>query len=760
MPSISKPIFDALHSRLLGSTSFDCGVSSLNAALTLQSRIHHHLFGQNLNPALAQVLSDECSKLWGNQKADTANQDLGIRDLLNKVLYNCQGILLYHMERANDAAIYFAKAKVIEITDRDFSTFLNLENLYYRGLCSGAALVYGEELFKITDRIPSDSQGLTLHYLSMIFNHMARDKQVALHILSKFPAGNSLTCLASLHLEEYNDDTYLAILAKLLDQSHFPAADGTNDERLEQFHLFLHYYFKKSTKLSTEWSKYIVASMEKTFQSVPVAKSAFIYFAKTSSISEWDKREAILNFVNFVKYTKREYILNGKRYNDLVSVVDSYAYILKVSRNKFSDIENVFDFHATADKLLEFLQLIHKQNRFPLMGESDSLHWLESENDLVLPRTVSRRLTNAWEILYTIGKDSLQLLNNNRLTSYLSNALCVATDPLKLCDLQFQYSYVLAQQRHTEPATKILKTVLLEKNPECYKAWHLLALCQSISEDKGAAFKIVSSVLQAMQESFSERRLDALDRWQFVHLKMTQLRIAEEMFGTLDALEMLPELFELYSVLFPADTTLYDSIGDGYKNSRQYLLQMIWIFAASLYFQLPENYDNAKDAINEAARVSKDFKNLNCNIARGYLFLMEDQIKKAAKEFNSVLLSDRYNVAALVGLARIIFPEEESETYEYYKLKSSALNSLGSSQRKSESLFVSEDDKSANVARLKLSLESAVANSIEAHYSPEVWWYLSVLYEQYKDLGYQDTLLNCIRYKETDPVREFKYCDF
>ncbi|AQZ11644.1 YPP1 (YGR198W) [Zygosaccharomyces parabailii] len=759
MPSIENPITEALNSRLLGACTFDSGVSSLDAALTLQSKIHYHLFGQNLNSALAQSLSDECASIWGNGKIALADEDVLLMNLLNKILYNCQGILLYHTERANDASIYFSKAKIIEIRDTDFSTFLDLENLYYRGLSSGAAFVYEEELFKITDKIPKDSQGLTLHYLSMIFNHMARDKQVAIRILSKFPPENPLTCLASLHLEEYDDDKYLSILKKLVDQSQFPPADGDNSVQLEQFHLFLHYYFKKSTKLSKEWSKYLIASMEKTFQSVPVAKSAFIYFGKTSLKSQWDKRESILNFVNFVKYSQRNYILNGKKYDDLISIIDSYAYILKIAQNNSSDIESVFNFRKTIDTLLELLHLMHQQNKFPLMLKSDAVDWLENSDHLVLPRTVSKGLTNAWEILYTFGKDSLQLLNDNSLISYLSNALCVATDPLKLCNLQFQYAYVLAQQRHIEPAVKILKTVLLEENPECYKAWHLLALCQSVSEDKRAAFKIVCSVLQAMQESLSEEGLCSLDRWQFVHLKMTQLRIVEDIFGTMDALEMLPELFELYSTLFPAETKLYDRIGDGYNDTKQYLLQLVWIFAASLYFQIPENYEDAKGAINEAARVSKEFKNLNCNIARGYLYLAEKQSKKAAKEFNIVLLGDRYNVNALVGLAKVIFPEEKNETYDYYKLRPPTPESLDSA-KKADSVFVSEADKSANVARLKLSLESAVSNSVEAHYSPEVWWYLSILYEQYKDLGYKDTLLKCIRYKETEPVREFKYCDF
>lgn len=761
MSSIEDPIAESLRSRLVGSSNFHSGITSIDAALTLQSRIHDHLFDVGLNSAVAQVLSDDCQKVWANFKDEPESSDVSIKNLLNKIIYNCQGILYYHMERPKDASIYLSKSKVIGIRDSSFAQFLNMENLYYRGLCSGQTLLYGEELFKIIDAVPNDSQGLTLHYLTMIFNHISRDKEVSRRILSSFPPENSLTCLASLHLMEYQDTSFLNILAKILEHSNFPPADGDNSEELEGFHLFLHYYFKKATKLSPEWNKYILASMEKSFQSVPVAKSAFLYFGKNAAVSRMDTRESILNFVNFVKYTQRDYVLHGNKYEDLISLIDSYAYILKIARDSTNDVENVFSFQDSVDRLLNLLQLMHKENGFPLLSGNDSLNWLENRGSLVLPRTVSKRLTNAWEVLYTIGKNSLKLLSDNNLTAYLTNALCVATDTYKLYELTFQYCYVLAQKRLIEPASKILKTILLEENPEYYRAWHLLALCQSVNENKETSFKILCSVLQAMQESFEEDKFTALDRWQFVHLKITQLRIVENLFGTMDALEMLPELFELYSLCFPVDDKRFDRIGDGYNQTKEYLLQLVWIFASGLYMRIPENYDDVRAAINESIAVSKEFKNLNCNIAKGCMSLAEKQLKKASKEFNTVLLADPYNVSALVGLAQVVYPEGDNKICDYYRLKPPTPDAFDQVNiAKPESIFVSEADRSANVARLKLLLESAVARSIEAHYSPEIWWYLSLIYEEYKDVGYKDALINCVRYNETDPVRPFKYCDF
>ncbi|CAR29566.1 hypothetical protein ZYGR_0AD02490 [Zygosaccharomyces rouxii] len=761
MSSVEDPVVESLRSRLVGSGNFHSGIHSLDTALTLQSRIHDHLFGIGLDPTVAKVLSDDCKKLLGNFKVEPGNQDINIRNLLNKILYNCEGVLHYHMERPNDANIYFSKSKVIELRDLPFAQFLNLENLYYRGLCKDDTLLYGEELFRIIDSVPNDSQGLTLHYLSMIFNHISRDKEVAGRILATFPSSSPLTCLASLHLGEYEDTKFLNILAQLVNESHFPQAEANNNKALEDFHMFLHYYFKKATKLSPDWKKYIIESMEKTFQSVAVAKSAFIYFGRNSITSPVDTKESILNFVNFVKYTQREYVLHGNKHDDLVSLIDSYAYILKIAQDSSHDVENVFNFQDSVNKLLDLLRLMHKQNGFPLMSGQDSLNWLENRDELILPRTVSKRLTNAWEMLFTIDKNSLTLLNDNSLTAYLTNALSVATDPLKLYQLNFQYCYLLAQKGLIEPAIKILETVLLEENPECYSAWHLLALCKSINEDKEVSFKIVCSVLQAMQEGFEEGRLAVTDRWQFVHLKMTQLKIVEDIFGIMDALEMLPELFELFSLLFPADDKRFDRIGNGYNQTKEYLLQIVWLFASGLYMRVPENYTDAADAINESIGVSKEFKNLNCNIAKGYLCLARGQCKRASKEFNTVLLADPYNVSALVGLAQVVYPEGDTEICDYYKLRPLTPDSLDQKQDcQPESVFVSEADRSANIARLKLLLESAIAHSIEADHSPEIWWYLSLIYEQYKDIGYKDALLNCVRYKETEPVRPFKYCNF
>lgn len=186
------------------------------------------------------------------------------------------------------------------------------------------------------------------------------------------------------------------------------------------------------------------------------------------------------------------------------------------------------------------------------------------------------------------------------------------------------------------------------------------------------SYKIVCSVLEAMNESLQNNTLLLNDRWQFIHLKLTQLALIEEIFGTLEALETLPEVFELYATLFPDSQPKLNSMGPKYSQTKEYLLQMVWIFAANMYMRTKDNDEDAKAAIKEASNVESKFKNLNCNIANGYLSIIKDEPGVALKEFETVLYYDENNLDALVGFAELIFPEElgveETNLERYYTL--------------------------------------------------------------------------------------------
>ena len=80
--------------------------------------------------------------------------------------------------------------------------------------------------------------------------------------------------------------------------------------------------------------------------------------------------------------------------------------------------------------------------------------------------------------------------------------------------------------------------------------------------------------------------------------------------------------------------------------------------------------------------------------------------------------------------------------------------------KRAQLTFVNETDRSAAYARLKFLLECAILESIDAYYSPEVWWYLSLIYEKYQDDEYKNSLLKCVKYQELNPVRSLRFCNY
>ena len=784
-------IAHVLSTRLLGSGDFDSNVEALNKVLNLQFRIHYHIFvrdDEHLTTTNGEVLMNDLDKLL---KGIDNNEPLKL--LLQKILFNAMGMIQFHLKNLEQSQFHLTKAIGIKINNsdyEDFDTYLKIENLYYRGLCQGPNLaVYHSELLQILkNKIPKESNGLTFHYLNLIVEKLKDSKLTKVDEIvslfkkssdSKLPSGLLCYIILSIFSNDKSsqlDKFYLGIGNEILSSTSFPHADKPNSEQLKQFHIFLHYYFKNTKNLSSDpesqtsssWRIFITSSIGKTFQSIEVAKTAMFYLGNFGN-STSDKREAILNFVNFSKYNEREFQLKNedktKKYDDIVSLIESYYFILKIAKDESSTIENIFNFREVTETMSDLINMFYCQNKVPQINLNEALDWSKLSARVNLPESVASIMTKSWVILYTIRQFDLEFLISNSLLSYLANGICLVIDENSelLLDLQFKYAYTLAQQRHIEPSIKFMKTVVLEKFPESYKTWHLLALCESsIHEDKEVPFKIVCSVLEAMKESFEEDKLSVSERWQFIHLKLTQLSIIEEMFGTLEALDLLPETFQLYTQLFPDNDKRYERMGSEFSQTKEYLLQLIWIFASNMYIKIEEAHlVDAKGAIKEALGVTSEFKNLNCNLANGYLSLSKCDLNIALKEFETVLFYDESNTDAMIGFAELVFPEISEDIGEPYKTEYYSLDDTENQPiKKTQEIFVNEKDKSAAYARLKFLLEYSITKSVEAYHSPEVWWYLSKIYEKYQDNRYGDSLLNCIKYKETSPIRKFKYCNY
>ncbi|EDO19173.1 hypothetical protein Kpol_1050p30 [Vanderwaltozyma polyspora DSM 70294] len=784
MPSI----LSAFQARLVGSGVFYTSDQLVNSILSLHFRIHFHLNGDDssqISPSTAKVLLEEATDLLSQRSGNEV-----LNNLFKKILNNSVGIIYYSLGEEKDAQSYFDNGNLLTVNEptyNDFATYLNLENLYYRNLIAPAnkSSCLLDALKILGNKLPSQSCGLTYQYLSDILIEQGKSKPQDFKEFTSQIENNdgvSNVVLAYFVLQMYGsstpgfDEYVFAMGDKILKKSKFPMANQTNNTELDHFHFFLKNYFRdiqkqnKKITISKNWKSFIVSSIGSTFQSANVAKSGMLYFGIFGS-SDNCKIESILNFVNFVKYSKRVKETDSDddpksaKYDNLISVIDAYAFILQLTKNESSDIENVFNFQNTLSCLEELLKEFYSQNLITYITESDCLDWSKLLNRVKSPNTVSDIIRKGWEILYEFRNNDLNSQLYCALSTFLANAICMAREdkPSVRSELQFKYAYTLAQGRQIESAVDFLKSVVLEKYPEFYKAWHLLALCESsIHEDKEVSFKIVCSVLEAMKEAYEEKKLSTIERWQFIQMKLTQLGIIEEIFGTLEALELLPEVFQLYAQLFPEGETKYDRIGPEYSDTKEYLLQYIWLFAADMYVRLDdEHFDDAKEAITEALNVTSAFKNLNCNLSNGYLLLGKGELKKALKEFETVLFYDDCNPAAMIGFAEILFPEEEGDESDqlvenYYMLTK---NSKETTKKEIE-VFANNKDKSAAYARLKFLLEYSLTKSIEAYNSPEVWWYLALIYEKYQDSRYKETLLNCIRYKEAAPIRKFKFCNY
>lgn len=149
------------------------------------------------------------------------------------------------------------------------------------------------------------------------------------------------------------------------------------------------------------------------------------------------------------------------------------------------------------------------------------------------------------------------------------------------------------------------------------------------------------------------------------------------------------------------------------------------------------------------------------------------QFTESFEEFESALHCDNFNVDAIIGFAEFVFPNESSTTaaeqqlIEYCKLNPYKQEDLKTKKPNNnnhnddyETFFGNDVNKSAAFARLKLLIDCSLSKSIDAYYSPEIWWYLSLIHEKYDNKQLTDTLLNCIQNKETAPLRSFRFCNY
>ncbi|SCU97394.1 LANO_0E15918g1_1 [Lachancea nothofagi CBS 11611] len=722
----------ALEDRLLGSGVFNCRDKLLNALLGLQYRTHYHVFGAApVNASVCRVLLEELGK-YDYEGSNPSSRRIGS---------NLAGILYFHLSDTESAQKKLVQASQTEIGSGPFQTFLKLETLYYTGLLKPKAKAtefYLQNLLHIVDQLPKESHALTFHYLDLIIARLSMSWD---QTMSNLAPCNVTYYVAVKSDPENHDDDLLKIGSQCLKSSKFPTAEETNDSNLEQFHTVLQYYFlnSKSSK-SSQWHDLIVQSMGNTFQSMQVSKTAMIYFGL-----EKQQKESTLNFINFLNYNENHRDLNRGEWLDIVSIIESYRFI--TAQVGILDIPHIFNYREVVRKFELLLCEFYEKLSLPLIEKEKSLDLISNGIKLFLPQKILIILAQSWNALYEHDRENLDLLQDKH-SFFLANAFVADSS----CDqINFNYAYTLALKREVGQAIKFIKTAILEKEPENYRAWHLLALCESTHEDKNVSFRIVCSVLQALQLALHEgTSISVSDRWQLIQLKLTQLSITKEMFGVEDALELLPEVFELLSLAFPEE--LDDcNLSSEFNKSQEYLQQSVWLFAVKLYMS-NGSVDDAREALAESRDQTAKFQNLNNDLADGYMSLGIND-GNALKSFEKVLFYDQLNVDAIVGFAKCLMPDTLED--EHHKLVEKSRHELNKDG------FIGEKDRSAAFARLKLLLEELVEKSIEGSHSPEVWWCLSRVYEHYDDSDREEiSLWNCVKFQELQPIRDFKLCNF
>lgn len=169
------------------------------------------------------------------------------------------------------------------------------------------------------------------------------------------------------------------------------------------------------------------------------------------------------------------------------------------------------------------------------------------------------------------------------------------------------------------------------------------------------------------------------------------------------------------------------------------LLQDLWLWASSVYSKIG-NLDQAEECIVEAETVYelnvKTFSSLGYLTSKSRKFLSLQEFEKALEILakNENYYNRKDFMFTLLGLCKLFMIDDQ--------LKSS--------------LFISATDLEAGIIRLKNYLEKFTLCWPHGHSQPEVWWYLSLIYERIDDKILLNTSLwKCIDLEDYRPVRDF-----
>ena len=230
MSEFNDSIEGALNARLLGANEFHSSDKSLNLLLSLQYRVHYHVFREDAKKRSAcKVLLTECQKFQFQEE----------NPLQQKLWHNLAGMLNYHLSCFEEAEKHLAESNKIRLENGPFGTLLCVENLYYSGLLRGDQFneFCIKHLPQALQELPKVSHAITFHYLDVIIGKLSMSWE---QVHSSFPP-NVITCYIAIVSDPHGHDSEILKLGnKFLDTAKFPSAEESNDLRLEQFHSVLY----------------------------------------------------------------------------------------------------------------------------------------------------------------------------------------------------------------------------------------------------------------------------------------------------------------------------------------------------------------------------------------------------------------------------------------------------------------------------------------------------------------------------------------
>ncbi|OBA19382.1 hypothetical protein METBIDRAFT_33550 [Metschnikowia bicuspidata var. bicuspidata NRRL YB-4993] len=173
------------------------------------------------------------------------------------------------------------------------------------------------------------------------------------------------------------------------------------------------------------------------------------------------------------------------------------------------------------------------------------------------------------------------------------------------------------------------------------------------------------------------------------------------------------------------------------------ILQELWLWAASIYLKLGF-LEEAEQCIVEAETADKP--NVRTHT---YLGLLTSQHRK------------RLSLQEFERSFEVLHSAEEKFNRKSYGLTLAGMSQLLITNDSDEaSLFVSEKDRDAGLVRVKNYLENFRNCWPYGHNNPEVWFFLSSIYEEFDDKLLQaEALWRCIDLESIRPVRSYDVCE-